>query len=86
MQHTDLPLLDPLGRVDLLHRDVRGWTEIEGQAVSEGDEGRRIRVRRGDRGERGMQLRRLSRLLSVDGVERVQRQLWRRREESREAL
>ena len=44
MQHTDLPLLDPLGRVDLLHRDVRGWTTVEGQAVPEGDEGRRIRM------------------------------------------
>lgn len=86
MQHTDLPLLDPLGRVDLLHRDVRGWSAIEGQAVPEGDEGRRIRVRRGDRGERGMQHGRLSRLLSVDGVERVQRQLWRRRQEPRATL
>ena len=44
MQHTDLPLLDPLGRVDILHRDVRGRTTIEGKAVSEGDEGRRIRL------------------------------------------
>ena len=71
MQHTDLPLLDPLGRVDLMHRDVWGRTAIEGQAVPEGDEGRRIWVRRGDRGERGMQHGRLSRLLSVDGVEQV---------------
>ena len=69
MQHADLPLLDPLGGVDLMHRDLRGRAAIKGQAVPEGDEGRGIRVRRGDRGERGVQHKWMSRLLSVDGVE-----------------
>ena len=60
MQHADLSLLDSLGGVDFMHRDVRRRAAIEGQAVPEGDEGRRIWVRRGDRGERGVQHQRLS--------------------------
>ena len=60
MQHADLPLLDSLGGVDLMHRDLRGRAAIKGQAVPEGDEGRGIRVRWGDRGERGMQHKWLS--------------------------
>ena len=60
MQHADLPLLDPLGGVDIMHRDLWGRAAIKGKAVSEGDKGWRIRVRRGDRGERGVQHKWLS--------------------------
>lgn len=55
MQHADLSLLDSLGGVDFMHRDVRRRAAIEGQAVPEGDKGRWIRVRRRDRGKRGVQ-------------------------------
>ena len=55
LQHTNLSLLDSLGRLDVVQQVVWGRSADEGQAVPQADQGRRLRLRWGGRGERGVQ-------------------------------